>query len=70
VGHAGEEFGLVVVRRLNGADEAEWPRFFEGLRKDRRLNDAVSQMNLLLHQPQHRDETIKAFRRLGLWWDD
>lgn len=60
------EFGLSVARALATLSERECLVTFDRLRRDRKLNIAVRQMNLALGDPEHMAVAQEGLRRLGL----
>ena len=61
------EFGLKIARQLVEANDDDWPNRVEQLRRDRKLSVAVRQINALTRHVEHRDEAIRALKRIGLW---
>lgn len=59
--------GLEASRIFSSAPDEEWMRFFEGLRIQRKLSDAVHQMNELLQSEHHKEQAKEALKRAGLW---
>ena len=70
MGSSEAEIGLEVARLFNRATDDEWPSHFERLRRNLQLSAAVRGLNALLDQPDHRQEAISAFKRIGLWHED
>jgi hypothetical protein len=62
-----DEFGLEVARQFCCASDDEWPAYFEHLRRGKRLSQAITQINALLDEPEHRQVAVDALRRIGLW---
>lgn len=60
------ELGYVTAMQLANADSAEAINVFYRLLRERNLNAAVRQMNMLLEDHKHAELVRKAFRRIGL----
>lgn len=59
--------GLEASRIFRSAPDEEWTRYFEGLRRQRKLCDAVHQINELLRNEHHKEQAEGALKRAGLW---
>jgi hypothetical protein len=59
------ELGYVTAMQLANADRAEAINVFYRLLRNRNLNAAVRQMNMLLEDQRHAELVMKAFRRIG-----
>jgi hypothetical protein len=59
--------GIEASRIFSSAPDEEWTRYFEGLRRQRKLCDAVHQMNELLRSEHHKERAEEALKRAGLW---
>lgn len=61
------KFGIEVATNLGAASEREFLRYFERLRRERRLSTAVRELNVLLKDAHHEPAAERALKRMGLW---
>ncbi len=60
-------FGLNIAQLFADLPDHQWPELFEELRRTKELSKAIGEINLLLHDPAHRDLAVAALRRVGLY---
>lgn len=61
------KLGIEVATNLDAASEDEFLRYFERLRRERRLSTAVRELNVLLKDAHHEPAAERALKRIGLW---